>query len=256
LAHNHRVHSRRRNDGRLYAADLAFIHDAAFGEFARRTAPEIIRILRRGGIRSGLLVEAGCGSGILASRLTGAGYELFGFDQSPAMIRMARASAPRATLRVASLAHAAIPRCRAVVAAGEVISYVRRREAAAFIRRVHAALEPRGLFLFDFIESGVQRTYPPRVMTGDGWSLVAGATLDASGRVLTRRLETTRDAAGGRRRKTNETHRVRIYRRTEIAQALTAAGFAFTMRRRYGRYRLLPGDVVVIARKRRTGRTL
>jgi 2-polyprenyl-3-methyl-5-hydroxy-6-metoxy-1,4-benzoquinol methylase len=256
LAHNHRVPARRRNDERLYAADLAFIHNAAFGEFARRTAPEIIRILRRAGISSGLLVEAGCGSGILASRLTGAGYELFGFDQSPAMIRMARASAPRAILRVASLARAAIPPCRAVVAAGEVISYVRRREAAAFIRRVHAALEARGLFLFDFIESGVHRTYPPRMIAGDGWSLVAGADLDASGRVLTRRLAAARDAGGGRCRRTKETHRVRIYSRKEIARTLSAAGFAFTMRRRYGRYRLLPGDVVVIARKRSTGRTL
>src|SRR5437762_3435627 len=144
----------------LYATDLAFIHHVAFGDFAKRTAPGVIRLLRAHGIRTGLIVEAGCGSGILAARLVAAGYELYGFDQSPAMIRLARASAPSATFRVNSLEKANVPACRAVVAVGEVITYVRRRGAAAFFRHVHAALPRRGLFLFDFIESAERRTYP------------------------------------------------------------------------------------------------
>jgi len=237
-----------RRSERLYATDLAFVHHAGFGGFARGTAPDIIRILRTHRIDRGLVVEAGCGSGILAAALIDAGYELLGFDQSAAMIRLACGSAPSATFRVASLASARIPRCRAVIAAGEVMTYAARREAARFIRRVHDALEPRGLFLFDFIESGMRRTYPPRTIAGDGWSLVARAGLNASRRILTRHIETRREV-GRAHRRTRETHRVRIYTRGEIANALAAAGFEFTMRRAYGRYRLLPGDVAVIARK-------
>jgi hypothetical protein len=164
------------------------------------------------------------------------------------MIRLARASAPSATFRVASLARVRLPRCRAVVASGEVITYAARREAAAFIRRVHGALQPRGMFLFDFIESGARRTYSRRTTAGPGWSLVARAGLNASGRILTRRLEMTR-VVDGRERHTRETHAIRIYTRAEIAAVLAAEGFAFTMRRGYGKYRLLPGDVAVIARK-------
>ena len=44
---------------RLYATDLAYIHHAGFGDFARRAAPELIRILRAHGIRNGFIVEAG-----------------------------------------------------------------------------------------------------------------------------------------------------------------------------------------------------
>jgi len=233
---------------RLYSTDLAFIHDVAFGDFARHAAPGVVRMLQAAGIAAGVIVEAGCGSGILAAQLVAAGYDVLGIDQSAAMIRLARANAPAARFRVASLAHAAIPPCRAIIAAGEVITYVGRREAGAFFKRVQAALEPHGVLIFDFIESAERRTYSPRPRHGDGWSLVASADLNASGRILTRRLQSTRQM-DGRRRRSSETHRVRIYPRDEMARMLRAAGFAFTMRRSYGRYKLLPGDVVVIARK-------
>ena len=198
--------------------------------------------------RNGLIVEAGCGSGILARDLTDAGYELFGFDQSAAMIRLARRRAPRARFRVGSLTRVSLPPCRAVLATGEIITYV-PSGVGAFFRRVHAALEPRGLFIFDFIESARRRTYPEKTLHGDGWSLVARADLNASGRMLTRRLTMSR-RIGNRFRRSREIHRVRIYSRQEIAKALTEAGFSVRMRRSYGRYRLLPGSVAVMAGKR------
>jgi SAM-dependent methyltransferase len=233
---------------RLYATDLAYIHNAGFGHFARRASPELIRILRAHGISNGLIVEAGCGSGILARALTAAGYELFGFDQSAAMIRLARRRAPRARFRVASLTRVPLPPCRAVLATGEIISYV-SSGVGAFFRRVHAALEPRGLFIFDFIESARRRTYHEKTLHGDGWSLVARADLSASGRILTRRLTMSR-RTGKRYRRSREIHRVRIYSRQEIAKVLKEAGFSVRMRSSYGRYRLLPGSVAVMAGKR------
>jgi len=74
-----------------YGADLAYIHDAGFGDFARKSAPGLLAILRQAGIRGGLVVDLGCGSGIWAAELTRRGYDVLGIDISRAMIRLARA---------------------------------------------------------------------------------------------------------------------------------------------------------------------
>ena len=267
----------------MYSIDLAYIHNAGFGDFAERAAPEVIRILRRHGIRApaskrshssarldrpergrgtpgseraGRIVEVGCGSGTLARRLVDARYPVVGFDISPAMIRLARAKVPEATFRVASLTEARLPRCDAVVAIGEVVTYVRGRDVGTrlpaplrtFFSRVHDALEPGGLFIFDFIESGVRRTYPPKSHSGRGWVIAVQAELDRPRRVLTRRIITIRKA-GRQYRRTQEFHRVRIYSRRAVAKALADAGFTASMSRSYGRYRLMPGVVAVIAKR-------
>jgi SAM-dependent methyltransferase len=252
----------------LYSTDLAYIHDAGFGDFAERAAPEVIRLLRRHGIRprpkrrrgttgSGRakpVVEVGCGSGTLARHLVDAGYDVVGLDISPAMIRLAREHVPEATFRVASLTEARMPRCAAVLAIGEVVTYVSAGGSGTelppalgrFFSRVHDALEPGGLFIFDFIECGVRRTCPAKIHSGDDWVIAVHAELDRPGQVLTRRMIAIRKV-GRRYRRTQESHRVRIYNRRAVANALAGAGFTARMSRSYGRYRLLPGDVAVIA---------
>jgi SAM-dependent methyltransferase len=246
----------------LYSTDLAHIHDTGFGDFAERAAPEVIRMLRRHGIRPGsggrapMIVDIGCGSGTVARRLVDARYDVVGFDISRAMIQLARRKVPEARFRVASLADARLPRCNAVIAIGEVITYVPARGAGpelphalrAFLRRGHDALEPGGVLIFDFIESGARRTYPVKSRSGRNWVIAAQATLDPSGTILTRRIVTIRKV-GRQFRRTQEYHRVRIYSRRAVARALTAAGFTSTMSRSYGRLPWLPGNVVVVAKK-------
>ena len=244
----------------MYSTDLAHIHDASFRDLAERATPEIIRLLRGHGIRSGRIVEAGCGSGILARRLVDAGYDVIGFDVSSAMIRLARANAPGARFRVAALEHARIPRCAAVIAIGEVITYA--RSLPPFFRRVSAAVRTGGLFIFDFIESADRRTYPRRSRGGADWAIVSQADVNRAGTILTRRITTFRKIGAQnldprtcnpeprtQYRRSHEVHRVRIYRRAQVAGVLAAAGFTFTMRRSYGSYRLLPGDVAVVAER-------
>jgi SAM-dependent methyltransferase len=230
----------------LYSNDLAYIHDAGFAGFATRAAPEVIRILRRRGIRRGRIVDAGCGTGILSRRLVDAGYQVSGFDISPAMIRLARAKVPAAAFRVAPLASARVPPCRAVIAIGEVIAYA--SSVRAFFKRASEALAPGGLFIFDFVESAEHRTYAPKSIGGADWALVVRADVDRAGRMLTRRITTFRKI-GGAYRRSREVHRVRIYSRADIARLLAAAGLRATMGRSYGRYRLMAGDVAVVAEK-------
>ena len=108
----------------MYSTDLAYIHDAGFSDFAARAVPELVNILSRNGIRRGLVVDVGCGSGVLAKGLIEAGYDVVGVDVSPAMIRLARARVRRGTFRVGSIATLRLPRCVAVVALNEVVNYV------------------------------------------------------------------------------------------------------------------------------------
>ncbi len=230
----------------MYSTDLAYIHDEGFAEFATRAAPDVIRILRRSGIRSGRIADVGCGSGILSRRLVDAGYEVNGFDISPAMIRLARAKVPEAHFRAAPLGSMRVPPCRAVIAIGEVISYA--RSVRAFFKRAARALDPGGLFIFDFVESTDRRTYPPKSIGGADWALVVRADADRAGRVLTREITTFRKI-GRVYRRAREVHRVHIYTRSEIARMLSTAGFRSTMRRSYGEYRLMRGDVAVVAKK-------
>lgn len=249
----------------MFSTDLAFIHDAGFGDFAERAAPEIIRILRAHGIAPGRarrdrprIVEVGCGSGTLARHLVDAGYEVIGFDASPAMLQLARRKVPEVRFRRESLTEMRVPRSAAVIAIGEVISYVPAPASGRgmparlhrFFARVYDALEPGGLFIFDFIDSAKRRTYTARTKGGRGWIIAAHAELDDSGRVLTRRMVTIRHV-GRQFRRSQEVHRVRIYPRRTVAQALGAAGFTARMARSYGKCRLMAGDVTVVARKSR-----
>jgi SAM-dependent methyltransferase len=234
----------------LYSTDLAYVHDAGFDDVAAHAAPEIARTLRAAGIRDGHVVEVGCGSGTVARHLLSRGYQVTGLDISPAMIRLGRAKAPDARFRVASLTTARIPPCDAVVALGEVITYVPGGIAAIqrFFHRVFTALAPGGLLLFDFIASAAHRTYSAKCREGRDWAIASTATYDRSRRILTRRMVIIRQI-GVRHRRRDETHEVRIYSRREIRGALERAGFSVGMSRRYGRYRLLPGDVAVVANK-------
>jgi SAM-dependent methyltransferase len=234
----------------MYSIDLAHIHDTAFGGFADDVAPHLLRLLKHAGIRTGRIVEVGCGSGRLARHLSDRGYRVHGFDVSPAMVRIARRRAPRARFTVASLADVDVPRCAAVVSLGEVVTYVRGGlpVLSRFFARVHDALAPGGLFVFDFMQSATGRTFATRTHDGDGWAMAVSADYDRGSRRLTRRMTIDR-RVGGRMRRSRETHRVRIYTRPEIREALVRAGFRdITMARTVGGYRLLKGDLAVVAR--------
>jgi SAM-dependent methyltransferase len=106
-----------------YRGDLAYIHDTGFTGFARNAAPGLLRLLRRNRIRGGLVVDAGCGSGVWARELTSSGYHVLGIDISTAMIRLARRHAQEAKFRAASLFAAKLPPCDAVTSIGECVNY-------------------------------------------------------------------------------------------------------------------------------------
>ena len=106
-----------------YGTDLAYIQEVAFGGFASDAATGVIAILRDTGIDGGVVVDLGCGAGVFMAELARAGYDVVGFDVSSKLIEYARRHVPSARFHVTSLYRAELPRCDAVTAIGEVLSY-------------------------------------------------------------------------------------------------------------------------------------
>lgn len=243
-----------------YTEDLSYIHDIGFGHLAERSAPALLKALRGAGLRSGLIVDLGCGSGLLARRLVRAGYSVLGVDQSPAMVAIARRNAPGAEFRTGSFTTMSLPRCQAITAVGEVFNYLfdphnTRAALARLFRRVYAALEPGGLFLFDL--AGPGRVAPGGVRAfrcEDDWAILFEAREEAGGRSLTRWMTTFR-RIGQRYRRNDETHRLRLYRPSEIVTALRRAGFRVTHTGDYGAMKLDPGHTAYFACKPRAVRS-
>lgn len=237
-----------------YREDLAHIHDTGFGGFVLGAAPGISRILDENGIRDGLVVDLGCGSGLLARELTGAGYRVLGIDISEAMIEIARKKAPDAEFRVASLFEADIPDCAAVTSVGECLNYLfdpanGEQTLARLFHRVHGALVPGGVFVFDLLEPGqLPAGTPTRGFTeGEDWVALFEKEEDGE-ETLIRRITTFRKA-GEHYRRTDETHRVRLYRAPDVVAELERAGFRVRTDHAYGRYVLPENHPVFVARK-------
>jgi len=242
-----------------YGQDLAYIHDAGFEGFAAGLAPGLLRLLRRAGIRDGLVIDLGCGSGIWARALTDAGYDALGVDISPALLALARRRAPAARFVLASLMRCELPPCAAVTSLGECINYLFDEAAGGLdalgrmFRRVHEALRPGGVFVCEMAQPGQVRGPAPRRghREAAGWAILFEVEEDPRTRTLTRRMTTFREAGGGLYQRHEEVHRQRLYDIAEILPLLTGAGFQVRARRRIGAQRLAPAHVAFIATRPR-----
>jgi SAM-dependent methyltransferase len=242
-----------------YSADLASIHDAGFGYVAANAAVDLLKHLRRVRKRqpSGLVIDLGCGSGILSQAVSAAGYDVLGFDYSESMLALARKRAPRAEFRRESFIAAQLPSCVAIAAIGEVFSYLfdRRNRASRLplvLRSMYQALTPGGLLLFDVATPGrVPGSAPLRGFSeGPGWTCLYAAEEDRRRMTLTRTI-TSFWKVGELYRRSREVHRLRLYPRNTMHQELRRVGFQVRPRTGYGRFRFPPGWVGFAAIKPR-----
>lgn len=213
-----------------YGTDLAHIHDTGFGDFARQAAPGLIRRLHAAGIRDGVVLDLGCGSGIWAAELLDAGYDVVGIDLSEDLLAIARERAPGADFRCASIYDADLPACVAVTALGEILSYridgrAGRATARGLLRRVREVVRPGGLFLFDVVAPGREPEDGRRTFAeGDDWVLTLEAAQSPDG-VLTRRITTFRRGEGALWRRSDEEHVLWTWEPADVHIDLADAGF-------------------------------
>ncbi|MCW2813833.1 MAG: putative SAM-dependent methyltransferase, partial [Nocardioides sp.] len=123
---------------RRLAADGADVHGEA--TFVSTLVPPPARVL-----------DAGCGTGRVAVRLAGQGYDVTGCDVDDAMVAVARAEAPDLDWRVADLATLDLgERYDVVLLAGNVVPLLEDGTLGATCERVAAHLRPGGLVVCGF----------------------------------------------------------------------------------------------------------
>jgi SAM-dependent methyltransferase len=160
-----------------YRRDLALVHHRGFGFHADDCAPGILRLLERVRARDGLVVELGCGSGLLTRYLLDAGHRVIATDASPAMLELARQVADDAEeIRELVLPDDPIPAADAIVSVGHVLSYL--PDAAAVERAlisIATALRPGGVLAVDLCDlewAESRRDQQSRGWVGDDWAIV------------------------------------------------------------------------------------
>jgi SAM-dependent methyltransferase len=239
-----------------YRDDLAHIHDAGFGGFAQAAAPVLLEALQASGFNNGLVIDLGCGSGILSRAVYQAGFDVLGVDISEVMIVVARQRVPRGEFRVQSLFNAELPPSVAVAAVGEAINYLfdpgnTRSSLVNLLARIHDALHPGGVFLLDVAEpgrvagNGLARAH----FEGNDWAVLVSTEEDRKRRILTRTITSFRQV-GEFYRRDQEVHRQRLFPRSELAAQLRKIGFRVRVLRGYGQLPFGKGHVGLLARKR------
>jgi SAM-dependent methyltransferase len=237
-----------------YQEDLAYIHDVGFDFFARGVAPELLKIFRQHRITKGLVVDLGCGSGIWAAEVIRAGYDVLGVDQSEAMIRLARKKAPEAKFIRASFLDVPLPPCNAVTSMGECLGYLfdeknSPKALTKLFARVYDSLRPGGLFIFDIAQPGqIPAALRVRYFAKPDWAVLREADEDRQKMILTRRMTIFRKV-GNLYRRSEETHRLRLYWGADLARSLRTLGFSACVLRAYGKYPLTGNRVAILARK-------
>jgi SAM-dependent methyltransferase len=235
----------------MYDSDLAYIHHVGFSDLARGAAPYIIGQLKQAGFSNGLVVDLGCGSGVLAAELVRFGYRVLGVDRSKAMIELATQTAPEAEFVVSAIADFRIPRCAAVYAVGEALSYLSdgsQVDLTPLFQQVFASLLPSGSFFFDVIEQGEPAMAYTSERSGEGWHVRAEISEDQNVANITRRITSTRQIAGIERQ-SFEVHQVQMFSRSELLLTLEEAGFEAKLDAGYGDVAAGPRRVVVTAVK-------
>jgi SAM-dependent methyltransferase len=232
----------------MYDSDLAYIHDVGFSDYVLQAAPGLLRILHRNRVKSGLVVDLGCGGGRWARVLNDRGYDVLGVDASPDFVRLARANAPDSKFMTADLWRAGLPECDAVTAIGEVLSYGRHSSLAPLFRRIYHALRAGGVFAFDI--AGPDRIPPGgtrRVWAaGDDWAVLSESAGD--GNRLRRSIISFRKS-GTHYRRREEIHEVQLYEPAHVLEALERAGFRAPKQSTLGDFRLPKGIHVFVAMK-------
>jgi SAM-dependent methyltransferase len=237
-----------------YNEDLAYIHDVGFRDYALKSTPEILNILKHHQIVQGLIVDLGCGSGLAAEILDRSGYQVLGIDISPAMIAIAKKRVPTAEFRVASLFTAEIPLCVAVISLGECLNYLFDPNGEdcldALFERIYKALLPGGVFIFDGVIPGqVPAGEIVKSFTeGQDWLVLVEKQEDLSEQILTRRIITMRQV-GELYRRTEEVHLQRLFNLETIVKQLQKTGFAVETMNHYGQFRLPPARIAFVAHK-------
>lgn len=115
----------------------------------------IIQILSAYGIRDGLVLDLGCGTGSMTELLAGAGYDMIGVDASEEMLELAYEKRAKSGHDILYLLQdmrefELYGTVRAIVSVCDSLNYITEEEELLHVfRLVRNYLDPDGVFFFD-----------------------------------------------------------------------------------------------------------
>ena len=191
----------------------------------------LIRDLKREGIRDGLVLDLGCGTGQMTKRLAMAGYDMIGVDRSVDMLEIARER--MGTCDILYLMQDVrqfelYGTVRAVISTCDSLNYITNREDLLQVfRLVNNYLDPDGVFLFDLNSHGYyERMCADNVFaeSRDECSFIWENSFDRAAGINEYDLTLFLRREDGLYERFLETHRERAWRVEEVCGLLREAG--------------------------------
>lgn len=137
--------------------DFAGVYDQLMDETPyTQWCQNIVQELEKYGIRDGLVLDLGCGTGSLTELLAGHGFDMIGVDSSDQMLNIACEKRERSGCDILYLGQdmrsfELYGTVRAVVSVCDSLNYLLEEEdLTACFRLVNNYLDPNGIFIFDF----------------------------------------------------------------------------------------------------------
>ena len=243
----------RRGDASYYREDLALVHRLGFGFHAEACAPGILRILEPVRRRHGLVVEIGCGSGLLTAYLVAAGLRVVATDASEAMLRLARSHVSGAAdIRPLTLPLDPVPAADAVVGVGHALNYLdEEQQVEEALVVIATSLLPGGIMAIDLCDlrwAASRVNQPPRIWRADDWVLMTEFSVPAPNRHV-RVMTTFVRQDDGSWRRDDERHDNVLIDTARVPALLERHGVAATVSRSFGDEELPPGLMAIVGRK-------
>ena len=236
-----------------YRRDLSLVHHRGFGFHADGCAPDLIELLAPVRERDGLVLEIGCGSGLLTRFLVDAGFRVLATDASPAMLDLARETAPGVEgLARLTLPDDPVPEADAIVGIGHPLNYLPTRDA---IERALVALarslRPGGIMAtdledFEWGELRVDQAEQARI--GDDWAIISRFSVPARDAFVREMTTFVRNDDGSWRRD-DERHDNVLLDVSAVPALLAPQGVDAVMRRSFGEHELPLGLFALIGSK-------
>lgn len=240
-------------DTPYYRRDLALVHHLGFDFHADACAPGILKLLAPVQESNGLVVELGCGSGLLTRHLVEAGHHVIATDASPAMLDLARQVAPGADeIRLLVMPDDPIPPADAIVSVGHAVNYL--PDEASIDRALIAmanALRPGGIMAIDVCDlayAEARSDAPNLGRVEESWAIVTEFSTPTPDRFVRQMAVFSRNEDGSWRRD-DERHDNVLIDTERISDLLSPEGVDATVANSFGDETLPTGLRTVIARR-------
>jgi SAM-dependent methyltransferase len=236
-------------DEPYYRPDLSLVHDQGFGHHAQMCAPGLLGLLEPILDRNGLVLEIGCGTGLLTRHLVAAGHRVLATDASPAMLDLARRALPGTDFARLTLSDDPVPPADAIVGTGHALNYL---DAVDDVHRaliaLARALKPDGVLALDLCDlrwGEARRNAPDQVRSGEGWLLVTRFSVPTHDRFV-RDMTTFVRRQDGLWRRDDEHHENVLLDTAALPILLQAHGLTVQVHQSFGTETLPDGLVVLL----------